>query len=55
MKIVNRHTRACITASSATFEEFGSHGPFQPESEEHAFWLLRYDEAISEAIHKEGW
>lgn len=43
MHSIDRHRKAIAHANDRTLEKFGVHGPYQPGSEAHAFWLERYD------------
>ena len=38
--------KACVAAANAeTVKQFGEHGPYEPGTEQHTFWLAAFDRA----------
>lgn len=46
MKAIDRHNNAVAASNAETYQRFGVHGPYEPNSEEHLFWLACYDAYI---------
>lgn len=40
---MQRHQEAVAFANRRTFEKFGVHGPYEPGSGEHQYWLIAFD------------
>jgi hypothetical protein len=46
---VDHHKKAIAHANYVTHPRFKKHGPYEPGSREHKFWLTHYDEAIRQS------
>ena len=43
MHVGDIHRKAVARANAETFAEFKVHGPYEPGSKEHEYWLRMYD------------
>ena len=47
MHILDKHLGAMAEANRLTHIKFNAHGPYEPDSDEHTYWLEQYDWAMS--------